>query len=418
MLRNNYICALDIGSSKISAVAAEIRKKRIVSLYFESLSSRGVRNGLIVDSVSLLDSIGKCLKALQRKSGLKIKFIYTNVSGQDIISKHSRAIIPLAERGNKVITPSDLRRVNEQAFILGSNIDEENIHKIPYGYIVDDKINIANPLGLYGHRLEADLYLICVKLSSIQTLVHTINQAGYEIRDLFFTGLISAKLLLEAKLKEGVHILCDMGSDITELLLFRDGILRNIEVLPLGGNDLAQELSNELKIPIDLAEDIKVSYGIVGDIQGSDQDKEILLRKESNYNPIKQKVVSEIITSRSRSLCHTLKNTLGKYAAPTEIKLVTACGKGILQEGFLEMLETIMGAPVELGRITHPLITPFINRYNELSGQKYLSYIPCLGMICQALSKDNSFSPPVGQSSRNPITNLINKVQEVYQEYF
>lgn len=418
MPRNNYICALDIGSSKISAVVAEIRKERIVSLHFESLSSGGVRNGLIVDSVSLLDSIGKCLKSLQRKSVLKIKFIYTNVSGQDIISKHSRAIIPLAERGNKVITPSDVRRVNEQAFILGSNIDEENVHKIPYGYSVDDKINIANPLGLYGHRLEVDLYLICVKLSSIQTLVHAVNQAGYEIRDLFFTGLISAKVLMEAKPKEGVQILCDIGSDITELLLFRDGILRSVEVLPLGGNDLTRELSNELKIPFSLAEGIKVSYGIIGDIQGSDQHKEILLRKEDNYNPIKQEMVSEIITSKSKSICQALKNTLVKYAAPTEIKLMTSCGRGMLQEGFLEMLETSLGVPVELGRITHPLITPFISRYNELSGQKYLAFIPCLGMICQAMSRDNFFSLPAGQSSRNPITNLINKAQEVYQEYF
>ncbi|MFH0858423.1 MAG: cell division protein FtsA [Candidatus Omnitrophota bacterium] len=418
MLKNNYICALDIGSSKISAVAAEIRKKRVVSLHFESLPSKGIRNGLIVDSVSLLDAIGKCLKDLQAGSGFKIKFIYTNVSGQDIISKHSRAIIPLAERGNKVITPSDVRRVNEQAFILGSNIDEENIHKMPYAYSVDDKIDIANPIGLYGHRLEVDLYLICVKLSSIQTLVHTVNQSGYEIRDLFLTGLVSAKAVMEVKFKAGVHVFCDMGSDITEILLFRDGILKNIEVLPLGGNDLTQELSNQLNIPFDLAEEIKVSYGIIGDIDGPGQDKEILLRKEGNYKPIKQKIVSEIITSKSISVCRTLKNILGKYAAPTEIKLITACGRGTLQEGFLEMFETILGVPVELGRITHPEVASFINRYNELSGQKYLAYTACLGMICQAMSKDNFFSAPAAESSHNPITNLINKVQEVYQEYF
>ena len=125
---NNYICALDIGSSKIAAAVAEIKRKRISNIFFDSIPSKGVKCGIIVDSIDLVSSISKLMKNLKVKSGIKIKFLYANISGQDIVTKHSQAIVPLAERGNKVITRQDLQRVNEQARILGSGLEEEIIH--------------------------------------------------------------------------------------------------------------------------------------------------------------------------------------------------------------------------------------------------------------------------------------------------
>ena len=101
--QNSYICALDIGSSKVSATLAQIKKKRLSSLDFETAPSKGVKGGVIVDSIELVGVISKLMKTLKARSGVNIKNIYANISGQDIVTKSSHAIIPLAERGNKVI---------------------------------------------------------------------------------------------------------------------------------------------------------------------------------------------------------------------------------------------------------------------------------------------------------------------------
>ena len=257
--RNNYICAIDIGSSKISGCVARINKKVIDNVFFETLPSKGIKRGIIVDSIDVVGCIGKAIKNLKAKSGINIKFIYTNISGQDIVTRRSRAIIPLAERGNKVITVSDIQRVNEQARVLGSSLEEEIIHRIPSSYTIDSKSNIANPLGLYSHKLEVDLYLVCGKLSSIQNLSRAVNQAGYEIRELFFSGLATSKAALNKDYSQGLNIFCDIGSDTTELLIFKDGMLKDIEILPIGADDLTVNLQESLKIPFDLAEDIKRS---------------------------------------------------------------------------------------------------------------------------------------------------------------
>jgi len=418
MLRN-YICALDISSSKVSAVVAEIKKRRITNIFFETQGpTKGIKKGAIVDSIDLTGTIGRTLRSLKAKSGINIKFIYTDVSGFDIVTKHSRAIIPLAERGNKVITFSDIQQVNEQARILGSSLEEEIIHRIAQNYVIDSNSNILNPLGLYSHRLEVDLYLISVKLSFVQGINRAVNQAGYEIKDLFLSGLATSQAVFNKELKEGVTILCDIGSDITELLLFRDGILKDVEILPVGGDDLTIGLSEKLKISFDLAEEVKRSWGSVGDYNQMHNDKEILIKQNNAYKPINQKLISEILTPKSKLICQTIRAAVEKIVPCEKVNNFVTTGRTVLLEGFLEMLENSLGISVKLGRITNPNIISWVNKDNSILGQRYLTYVTSLGIICQVLYQPKLEIISNYQPTQNPILNTINKLKEIYQEYF
>jgi len=414
----DYICALDIGSSKIAACVAEVKRRQIINIYSEIMPSKGIKRGSIVDSIELVNCVGKILKKLKSKSAINIKSIYTDISGVDIITKHSRAVLPFADRGNKLITSQDIEKANEQALILGSDIDEEVIHRIPFSYTVDSKSDISNPLGLYGHKMEVDLYLVCGKLSSIQTITHIINQAGYEIKELFFSGLATSEVVFNDEFKKGTNIICDMGSDITELLLFKDGVIKDIRILPLGGGDLTEALMDSLNIPFDLAEAIKFSYGVIGDSSLIAEDKEALIKNDNIYKPIKQRVVSEIITSEAKSMCEVLKDNAEKNVHLSEIDNFILTGRTMLQDGFLEMLEVILGIPVEFGRISHPQILPFLNKNPDFSGRKYLAYLTSLGLICKELYGYQSQTLSFSQPAKNPILKAINKVKEIYQEYF
>jgi len=183
MFKNNTILALDIGSSKISAVLASVNNRRIGKLFLDSLPSRALSRGSVSDSLNLVAVIENIIANLKNKSGIKnIPSVYVNISGSDILTRHSHAIIPLAERGNKIITRMDLYRVTEQARILGSCLEEEIIHQLAASYAIDSKDNIVNPIGLYSHRLEADVYLVCVKSAAIEGLNSALAKAGCSIR--------------------------------------------------------------------------------------------------------------------------------------------------------------------------------------------------------------------------------------------
>lgn len=414
-----YICAVDIGSDKISASLAQIKEKRIASIFSETLSSKGVKKGVITDSVELVERVDSLLKSLKLKSGINIKSIYVNISGQDIIVKHSRAVLPLAERGNKIITLSDIHKVNEQARILGSCLEEEVIHQMPYNYSIDSKADILQPLGLYSHRLEVDLYLICAKTSSVSSLTRAINQSGYDVKKIYFSGIATSNAVFSKKIiNEGVNVLCDIGSDITELLIFQDGLLKQISILQLGGSDLSLEVSESLKIPLELAEDVKKSNSCIADYNLIKEDKEILIKKNNIYKPIKQRFISEVLTSKAKSVCQVIKDNIEKTIPCNHVNNFIACGRTVLQEGFLEMLENVLGIPVQLGRIDNPEITSLLNRENDIKGQKYLAHITSLGMICQALEGEQPYLLSVAEPTRNIFVKSLNKVKEVYQEYF
>lgn len=414
-----YICAVDIGCDKISASLAQIKEKRIVRIFSETLSSKGVKKGLITDSVELIERVDSLLKSLKLKSGINIKAVYVNISGQDIITKHSRAVLPLVERGNKVITLSDIHKVNEQARILGSCLEEEIIHQMPYNYSIDSKADILQPLGLYSHRLEVDLYLVCAKTSSVNSFTRTINQAGYEVKKIFFSGIATSKAVFSKKMiNEGVNVLCDIGSDITELLIFQDGLLKEISILQLGGNDLSLEVSESLKIPFELAEDVKRSNSCIADYNLIKEDKEILIKKNNIYKPIKQRFISEVLTSKAKSVCQVIKEHVEKTVPCNHVNNFVVSGRTVLQEGFLETFENVLGIPVQLGRIDNPEIFSLLNKENDIKGQKYLAHITSLGMICQALEGEQSYLLSAAQPTRNIFVKTLNKVKEVYQEYF
>jgi cell division protein FtsA len=416
---NNHICALDIGSSKIVACLAQIKKKQIINIFFESIPSKGVKRGVVCDSIELVNTITKVLKNLKNKSGINIKSVHANISGQDILTKHSRAIIPLAERGNKVITVSDIFKVNEQARILGSSLEEEIIHQIPFGYSIDSRSNILNPIGLYSHRLEVDLFLICGKLSSMQSLNRVINQAGYEIKGLFFSGLATSRIVFNRDFKEGLNLLCDIGSDVTELVFFFEGILKDIKILPVGGDDLSQQLAEELKIPFELAEDVKRSFGLIGDYGLTRENKEILIKKNNIYRPIQQKTITDLLTLKAQSICATIKEAVEKNTACDQINNFIVIGRTILTDGFIESLESSLGIPVKLGRIADPSIIPLLNKDNAMLSQQYLNYITPLGIVYEAMQEKRlAIQQPIHQPTKNPFSRAIDRAKEIYQEYF
>lgn len=418
MLNNNYICAIDIGSNKISGCLAKIKKNRVEDIFFDVTPSSGVKEGVIVDAARLVVCLTKTIKSLRAKSGLRIKYIHTNFSGKDILTKHSHAIIPLAERGNKVITSTDIASANEQARILGSSLEEEIIHVIPSSYAIDSKSKVINPIGLYSHRLEVDLYLVCARIASLQSLSRVISQAGYEIGNLSFSGLATSKTVFGREEKKGLSVFCDCGSDITELLIFKDGLLQDIQILALGGNSMTAQLSEGLKINFELAEDIKRSYGIIGDAGSIPENKEILVKKDEFYKPLKQRDAALMTTNSGRLICAQIKEAVEKKAALHEIGHFVMAGKTLLTDGFIEMMESLMGIPVKIGRIKNPEIAAVVKENNDLAGQRYLTYLTCLGMVCEDLENKTVGNSTLIKPAKNLFFKAVNRFKEVYQEYF
>jgi cell division protein FtsA len=372
-----------------------------------------------LDAVDLSDSLSKLLNKLKAKSGINIKSVYINIYGQDITTKHSHATIALAERGNKIVTPRDMQRLVEEARILGSGLEEEIIEQMPVGYRIDDQDNIINPLGLYGHALGVDLYLICAKSSYIQTVSRLMRNIGYDVRRLFLSGMAISKIIFRPEqLKKGCKIFVDIGSDLTQIYLFKENMLRNIGILYSGGDELTYELARTIKAPFELAEDIKKSYASIGEYEGP-EDKQVMIKKDADYNPVSQRLICEVVTAKAAVLIESIKNSVAGMVSQSEsIESFMVGGRTVLLDGFLEMMETALGLPVKMIRFFNREYFAPAQCESVESAPRFLNFAATLGLIHQAFESARNRRLLRPLSHLNPVRRAITRAREIYQEYF
>jgi cell division protein FtsA len=235
---------------------------------------------------------------------------------------------------------------------------------------------------------------------------------------LFLSGVATSSAIASSELKTGINVFCDIGSDITEILIFKEGMLRNIEILKMGGESLTLQLAETLKIPRELAEDVKKSYLSAGDFERIPDNKEILVKKESLYKPIKQKEACRIITAQTTAVCKDIKAAVEKAVSLSEVNNFFVTGRTVFLAGVIEIMEAQLGIPVKLGRISNSHLADLLHKYEALSGQKYLTYITALGMICQAEQEDAMNFTSIAKSVQHPVSKVVDRIREVYQEYF
>jgi len=408
MIGQKIIASIDIGTSSIVAALAKTdHRGKMISLDISESKSKGIDKGLIADLEKLTDSIQSAVNRLQSKSKTKIHNVYININGDHITTRHSHAAIPLVEKTNRIIGLGDTRKIDNQARLLGLKLEEKIIHDFLQGYAVDGYNKVKNPLGLHGRKLEVDLYLIVSKISQIDNLVKSVNQVGLEIADVVLSGLASSLAILDEKEKSDGCILIDIGAGITEILIFKENILRQVDILSFAGNDITEAIASKLKLPFELAEDLKKSYGAASS-KGVKQNKEVLIKQNSSYKPIQQKLICELIELKVNQLISLIKTKIDNSAYREQINSgIVITGGSALLSGLLERIELELNLPVRVGRIKNV----------NFASSKMPLYATTIGLIRYGIdASTNRVSKFL--SDKNFFFRFLNKVKEVYQEYF
>jgi len=436
-----YICGIDIGSSKVAACLGAFRGKELVNLWWDSVPAVGVKQGYLQDIQGLTASVSQLLKKIKSKSGATVRSAYLGIASQNIIAKHSKAVIALAERGNKSVTDADIRRARQQAQILGSCLEEEMLHAATLSYRIDSEDEVTTPLGLYGHQLKVDMYLICVKSAYINTITEIADRLGLKLNGVTLSGLAASQAVFNPGKTKGLNVLCDVGKDITQILIFYDNELRHCQMLGIGGEDLTLGLYRELNIPYSLAEEVKVSYGRVqhnynfqNPERGSGSglkdisqlevpDKEIIIKKDKDYSTLSQNLIIQILSRGSRCIAEAIRDAVKPHilaiASPVFPEKVTlyVSGRTACLDGFLESLEVVVGLPVKMARITNSTLLAPLMRQHLLYGAPILNYLASFGLIADAIKLEHRASLPQ-PNLRNFPSYILYKLKEIYQEYF
>jgi cell division protein FtsA len=255
------IVGLDLGSSRVRAVVANIGPSGIVEVIgVGDADSAGIVEGSVIDIAKASGAIGIALKKASQSSGVTIRRVVLGISGKHIASLNTRGAVPIT-RTTRRVTLDDLIRCREQAKIIVLPPEREILHCIPRFYRVDGQNRTSAPMGLHATRLEMEAHIVTGSVAVTQSAAEAVRTAGYSLQAAVFSGLASAEsyLLDEDRLYGAVS--ANIGSGTTEITIYKEGCIVHSSVVPRGGSHISHDISARWQIPYDEAESIKVTYG-------------------------------------------------------------------------------------------------------------------------------------------------------------
>ena len=261
--QNASFVGLDIGTANVRCVVgvldpnAENFLPRVVA--YAEAPNAGMRKGVVIHAEDVADAIAKVLSEAERMGGVSIANATVNIGGSHVLGQNSRGVIAISA-ANRQITVQDRQRVEEAATIIQMPANREIIQVFAKNYRVDGQENIKDPVGLQGVRLEVDTHIISAATPSLKTLEAALEKAAITISHRTVSSVAAAEAVLDRKQKEHGTALIDIGAGTTSIVVVEDGEIQHVAVLPVGGNNITNDLAIGLKTDLEVAELVKRNH--------------------------------------------------------------------------------------------------------------------------------------------------------------
>ena len=261
MSKKRIISAVDVGTTKVCTVIAEVgsdTQMHITGVGIEP--SKGMHKGLVVNANDVKEVIRNSIKKTEQSSGQRVESVYLGITGHHIIGQNFKGIVAITHNDH-IVRPDDIRRVLQIEQISKTGSNQKILHVIPRHYMVDGQEGVPNPIGMSTFRLEAETHVITAPVSSVQELVRCIGGVDIEVEDLVFNGLASAEAVLTEGDKQVGTIVADIGGGTTNIVVYKDGTVWHTAVIPVGGQQVTDDIAIGLSLPLNIADEMKKKYG-------------------------------------------------------------------------------------------------------------------------------------------------------------
>jgi cell division protein FtsA len=413
MAKKDRIVGVDLGTTKVAAIIAEVEDNELKIVGVGSTPSYGLKRGVIVNLEKAITSIKKSVDEASKMAGIKVDACYAGISGSHIGSINAHAMIATSRTGaGGVITKRDIERVIEQARAIALPMDREIIHAIPIEYIVDNEKGIKDPIGMSGVKLEAEVHIVTAAITSAQNIYTALQRAGLKVKDLVLQPLASSYSVLQPdEIDLGVCLL-DIGGGTTDLAIFYDGAIRYTQVIPLGGEYITNDIAIGIRTPHAQAETIKKKYATLFlspderkdeiKVPGIGGREDRLILKENLYNIVSPRV-EEILMIVSREIKKSgYSEVLG---AGVVITGGTARLNGL--DRFAEEIFNLpvkIGVPKKIGGLTDIILDPI--------------YATGVGLILYGFEKKNVSLIPTKTKGGSLFEAIRKRFDDWFNKYF
>ena len=349
--KERYLVGLDVGTSKIAAIVAEIMDDGDLEVIGIGVSeSKGIRRGVVVNLEAAVESIKKAMEEAELMAGVEIDSVHLSVSGPHIKGFNSRGVIAVAGK-NREITRDDVRRAIDAAKAVALPNGREILHVLPQDFVVDEQDGIGAPVGMTGARLEVNVHIVTGSVSSTQNIVACVNRAGMEVQETVIEQLAASESVLTQDEKELGVAVVDIGGGTTDLAIFERGSLWHTGVIGVGGDHFTNDIAVGLRTPIPDAEKIKRKCGCaLSAMVADDETIEVASVGGRKARVMARRILSEILQPRAEEIFHLVWDELRRAGYEKSLNSgIVLTGGGAILEGMPEIAEQIFDLPIRRG---------------------------------------------------------------------
>ncbi len=323
MEREAVLVGIDVGTSKVCALIGEVsRDGRLTIMGHGTVPTTGLRKAVVVNIDQSVRSIADAVERAERLSGWKIDRAFVGVGGQHVESQNSTGQVAVTAH-HREVTREDISRAIEVARAVSIPSNREVLHVERRGFTVDGQEGVKDPLGMSALRLEVETHIVTASATAVQNLTKCVQLAGVKIDELVVNGLASSEAVLTETEKELGVAVADIGAGTIDLTLFSEGSPFHTAVLPVGGNNVTNDVAIGVKTTLQVAEELKVRHGTCDLRELEDEEISVSVLGEDAGRTVSREELCRIIESRMRETFELLKGEM------------TRSGHGMLPAGII-----------------------------------------------------------------------------------
>ena len=404
----NLIVGLDIGTSKIVTIVAELLPEGTLKVIgLGQHVSRGLKKGVVINIDSTMQAIQRSIEEAELMADCKINTVFTGIAGSHIksLNSHGRVKIKDAE-----VSQMDVDRVVETARAVALPADQQILHILTQEFIIDGQDDVREPLGMSGMKLEVKVHIVTGAVAAAQNIVKCIKRCGLEVSDLILQPLASSIAVLTEDEKELGVCLVDIGGGTTDIAVFKNGSIRHTAVIAIAGDQMTNDVAVAFRTPTQSAEEIKIKHGCaLRQLADAREVVEVPGVDGRDARQLSIQTLAEVIEPRVVELYELVLQELRRSGMEEMIASgIVITGGSAMMRGMMELGEEIFHMPVRLG------MPRYVGGLSEVvSNPRYATGVGLILMGKQQLERHLT-----GQMESSSIGRIFDKMKSWFQGNF
>ena len=255
-MHNENIAAVDFGSKKLSISLGKMKGNSLEIQGYLSSNSKGIEKGLIKDQEECNKVFGNLIADFEKKIGESIEGVYAGISTRNIRIKEALPEVSLEE--GKVRFKDYNKAIEKGKKMIELHEDEEIVDFITNFFILDENPIFDSVIGWMGQRLKVNVTYFIGRKEDVEKFKKVITNSGKVFKGYILNIYSGKQVFLNGENSDGVRVLVDVGSGISDYIILKNGIIKEIGNVLVGGNNITNDLAICGEYSKSEAENIKV----------------------------------------------------------------------------------------------------------------------------------------------------------------